>query len=85
MQDKIDEQLWELQKAVNRYKAIDPLSHMVLYAVSWYICSGKATRAFEEAFCEFDSENFTDLIKKCLNGDRSNDGIIKTCKRIFRM
>lgn len=83
MQDKIDNQLWELQRATNRYKGTDPLADWVLYAVSRHICSGKATRAFEKAFSEFNPDNFTDLIKKCLNGDKSDEGIIKTCKKTF--
>lgn len=83
MQDKIDKQLWELQRATNRYKSIDPLADWVLYAISRYICSGKATRAFEKAFTEFNTDNFTDLIKKCLNGDKSDEAIIKACKKVI--
>lgn len=83
MQDRIDNQLWELQRAANKYKGVDPLADWVLFAVSRHINSGKATRHFEKAFVEYDSANFTELIKKCLNGDKSDNGIINTCKKVF--
>ena len=81
--DKLDNQLWELQKATNRYKNTDPCADWVLFAVSRYINSGKATREFEKQFIKFPPEWFTMLIKTCLNEDRSDDGIIRTCKQIF--
>ena len=82
--DMIDDKLWELQKACNRYSEIDCLSKWVLYAIHGYIYSNKATRKFEEDFINYPVKKFEYLIKKCLNGDRSDDGIIKTAKRILR-
>lgn len=83
MQNLIDNNLWELQKAANSYKSIDPLADWVLFALSKYIYSEKSSRAFEKAFAEYNPADFPNLIKRCLNGDKSDDGIIKTCKRIF--
>ena len=82
-QNQIDNQLWELQKACNRYKEIDPLADWVLFAVSKYISTGRATRQFELDFVKFPIGKMETLIKKCLNGDKSDNGIIKTVKRII--
>ena len=76
-QNQIDNKLWELQKACNRYKEIDPLADWVLFAVDRY------TRQFEVDFVNYPTDKLESLIKKCLNGDRCNDGIIKTVKRII--
>lgn len=80
---EIDNKLLELQKACNVYKNTDCLADWVLFALSRYLLSNRATRQFEINFLNFPAENFETLIKKCLNGDRSDDGIIKTCKRVF--
>lgn len=82
-QNQIDDKLWELQKACNRYKQTDCLADWVLFAVSRYIYTGRATRQFESDFVNFPNESLEALIKKCLNGDKSNDGIIKTVKKII--
>jgi hypothetical protein len=42
--NQIEDKLWELQKACNRYNDIDYLASWVLYAVTRHIMSGKATR-----------------------------------------
>jgi hypothetical protein len=83
MQDKIENNLLRLQEATNNYKVINPLADWVLFAVSRYISSRKAPKDFERAFANFDSKKFGDLVKECLRGDKSDDGIIKTCKRIM--
>lgn len=80
---KIEDQLYELQKACNRYKSIDCLADWVLFAVQRYIVSNKATRQFEIDFVNFPVEKLEDLIKACLNGDRSDDGILRTCRKVF--
>ena len=80
----IDNKLYELQKACNRYSETDCLSKWVLYAIHRHIDTNRATKQFEEDFINYPAEKFEHLIKKCLNGDRSNDGIIKTAKRILR-
>lgn len=81
--DKIENQLWALQKACNRYKDIDPLANFVLFAVERYIMSNKAPRKFELDFINYPVTEFEYLIKTCLNGDRSSDGIIQTCRKVF--
>ena len=83
MQDKIENNLLRLQETTNNYKVINPLADWVLFAVSRYISSRKAPKDFERAFANFDSKKFGDLVKECLRGDKSDDGIIKTCKRIM--
>ena len=82
-QNQINDKLWELQKACNEYKETDPLSNMVLFAVTRYIFTGRATRKFEYDFVNFPNNKLEDLIKRCLNGDRSSDGIIKTIKHLI--
>ena len=76
---EIDDKLFELQKVCNRYN--DPLASWVLYAINRHIFTGRATRAFEKQFIAYPNEKLLDLVKKCLNGDKSDDGIIKTVKR----
>lgn len=80
-QNKIDDKLWELQKMCNKYKETDCLADFVLFAVSRWIITGRATRQFEMDFINYPVEKFEGLIKRCLNGDRSDDGIIRTVKR----
>lgn len=82
-QNQIDDKLYELQKACNRYKKHDCLADWVLFAISRYIITGRATRQFESDFINYPNDKLKSLVKKCLNGDRSDDGIIKTAKRIL--
>lgn len=79
----LDDKLFELQKACNRYAEVDPLAHWVLYAMTRHINTNRATRAFEQAFLRYPNTEFESMIRKCLNGDRSHDGIISTCKRVL--
>lgn len=81
--DELEDKLFELQKVCNRYNSIDCKSHWPLFALTRYIRTNRATRNFEKMFMEYPVENFEYLIKQCLNGDCSDDGIIQTCKRIF--
>lgn len=83
MQDKITEKLVNLKSAAEKYREKEPLSIWVFLALSRYISSGKASRIFEDAFTEYSEDNYLYLISRCLKGDKSDDGIIKTCKRIF--
>ena len=83
MQNRIDDQLWNLRLSVDKNKVNEPYSDWVLFAISRYIKSGKASRIFEKAFVEYDADRFVDLIHKCLKGDKSDEGIICTCKRVF--
>lgn len=81
--NQIDDKLWELQKACNEYQEVNCLSKLVLYAVADYINTDKAPRKFVIDFIAFPDSKFEDLIKSCLSGDRSANGIIKTCKKAF--
>ena len=84
MNHELDDKLWELQQACNRYKEIDPLADWVLFALNRHFATDRATAAFTKAFINFPAERFTELIRACLNGDKSDDGIMKTVKRIIR-
>lgn len=84
MSYELDEKLFELQVACNRYKVVDQLADWVLFAIASYIHTGRATAAFIRAFINFPADRFQELIRKCLNGDRSDIGIMKTAKRIIR-
>lgn len=78
----IDEQIYNLQKACNRSN--DPLANWVLFAISRYINTGRATTSFQNAFCALTDKQLDNLIVKCLNGDKSDDGIMKTVNKIIR-
>lgn len=78
MTTMIDNKLFNLQKVCNRYRATDPLADWVLFAVSRYIDTGRATRSFLQMFVAYPDEKLLDLVKYCLNGDRSDDGIIRS-------
>lgn len=80
---EIENQLWELQKACNRYKNTDGLADWVLFAVERHIISNKATRQFEFDFVSYPAAKFENLIKACLNEDRSDVGILQTCRKVF--
>lgn len=82
-QNQIENQLWELKKACIQYREINKIADWVLYAVERYIISGKASREFEADFVNYPAENFGDLIQTCLRGDKSDDGIIRSCKTIL--
>ena len=69
--------------ACSRYKETDSLADWVLFAVSRYINTGRATRQFEYDFVHYPVDKLETLIKICLNGDKSDDGIIKKVKRII--
>ena len=84
MNYKVDEKLFELQMACKRYSVTDPLADWVLFAISRYIDTGRATTAFLKAFLRFPNDRLQELIRKSLNGDRSDDGIMKTVKRVIR-
>lgn len=62
--NQIDDKLWELQKACNRYKEIDPLADWVLFAINRYISTGRATRQFEYDFVNYPTDKLETLIKK---------------------
>lgn len=82
-QNQIDNQLWELQKACNRYKETDPFADWVLWAITRYIRTGRASRQFEYDFTHYPIDSLETLIKKCLNSDKSDSGIIKTARRVM--
>ena len=82
-QNQIDDKLFELQKVCNRNKETDCLANFVLFAVNRHITTGRATRKFEYDFVNYPNDKLFELVRICLNGDRSDDGIIKTVKRII--
>lgn len=84
MNIELEDKLYELQRACNRYRETDPLADWVLYAVDRHISTGRATPAFIKAFIAFPNEQLPELIAESLNGDRSDNGIIAKVKRIIR-
>ena len=81
--NEIEDKLFELQKACNIYKEIDCLADWVLFAINRHIMTNRATKQFEYDFVSYPSNKLEYLIRQCLNGDKSNDGIIKTVKKII--
>ena len=54
---------------------------------NWQYINGyyrRITRKFEDDFVNYPDDKLLYLVKQCLNGDRSDDGIIKTAKMILR-
>ena len=82
-QSAIDAKLWELHSACVKHCATDRLAMLVLYAIADYINTDKAPRQFISDFASYPDSGFDDLIKRCLSGDRSANGIIKTCKKVL--
>ena len=81
--DKIEEQLWNLQRQCNVYKSTDCLADWVLFAVSRYINTGRATRQFELRFVAMSNDDLMEAIKYCLNYDKSDDSIIKSFNKFM--
>ena len=84
MQDLLSNQFVQLHQAAEEYKTINPFSIWVYGAINWYITTRRATKEFEQAFIKYNAKKFPQLIKKCLSGDVSDEGIVKTCKKIFK-
>jgi len=82
MNTELDDKLYELQKACRRHS--DPLADWVLFAISRHINTGRATPAFIRGFIAVSEKDFPDMITRCLNGDRSDNGIMKTAKKYIR-
>lgn len=78
-----EDKLFELQMACRR--SDDPLADWVLFAATRHIATGRATRAFLQAFDRYPKEDWPEMIKACLRGDRSDNGIIKTMRAKLRV
>ena len=82
-QNAIDAKLWELHSACVKHCEADRLAMLVLYAIADYINTDKAPRKFVADFIACPDSSLEDLIRCCLSGDRSANGIIKTCKKVL--
>ncbi len=83
MNIELEDKLYELEMACNRYSETDPLADWVMFAIDRYITTGRATPAFVKAFISFPQDRMQELIATCLNGDRSDAGIMKAAKKII--
>ena len=81
--NRIDDKLWALHDACVKYQEADRLARLVLLAITDYINADKAPLQFIIGFIEYPDSKLDHLIKACLNGDTSANGIIKTCKKAF--
>lgn len=82
---RIDAQYYELTKAVNRIKDDEPFAQWVLFAVARYIDTGRASGAFVEAFCTLEPFQLTEMIRRVLVGDKSDEAIIRKVKRYLNI
>lgn len=83
-QDALMRKLEKLKEACKRHKNINRLSDWVLFAMERHIIGNRATREFELAFLAYPDEELEQLVEKCLaQRDKSNDGIIRTCKKVM--
>ena len=78
----IDDKLYKLQQAARRHP--DPLAIWAVYALEYYIGSGRATAAFEKQFMSYPTAKYSDMITYCMNRDRSDSGIIKSIKKLIK-
>ena len=81
--EKIEYKMRELQIACEKYKETNRLADWVLNAIHRHIYTGRATNQFLYDFLNYPTYKFEILIKKCLNGDRSIEGITKTVKKVI--
>lgn len=82
MQNRLDDSLWLLWGACNDAKTKNPCSMWVLFAVSRYINTGRASRAFEKRFVSLSSDDMISMVRDILKGGRlSDDEIIKSVKK----
>ena len=81
--NRIDDKLWALNDACVKYQEVNHLAKLVLFAITDYINADKAPLQFIIGFIEYPDSKLDHLIKACLNGDTSANGIIKTCKKAF--
>ena len=82
-QNAIDDKLWALHSACVKYQGVNHLARLVLFAIADYINTDKAPRKFIADFVSYPDSRFEDLIRCCLSGDRSANGIIKSCQKVF--
>lgn len=82
-QNAIDDKLWALNDACVKYQEVNRLANLVLFAIADYINTDKAPRTFVADFVSYPDSSFDALIKCCLSGDRSANGIIKSCQKVF--
>ena len=81
--NRIDDKLWALHDACVKYQEADRLARLVLFAITDYINADKAPLQFIADFIEYPDSKLDYLIKACLNGETSANGIIKTCKKVL--
>ena len=84
MNYELEAKIFDLQIACNQYKVVNQLADWVLFAIKRYIYTGRASAAFVRAFLNFPTDCFHNLIQKCMDGDMSDDGIMKTTKQIIK-
>ena len=81
--NRIDDKLWALNDACVKYQEVDHLARLVLFAIADYINADKAPLQFISNFVDYPDSKLGYLIKACLNGETSANGIIKTCKKVL--
>lgn len=81
--NRIDDKLWAFRDACVKYQETDRLARLVLIAIADYINADKAPLQFIVNFIDYPDSEFDHLIKACLNGETSANGIIKTCKKVL--
>lgn len=77
MEDIVSDTLRELQRICKEHE--DQKAIWIFYAVNRYY--GRASSDFRIKFMQYPHEDFRKLIDKCLKGDLSDNGIIKTIER----
>lgn len=77
MEDIVGDTLRELKRACDEHE--DQKAIWIFYAVNRHY--GRASFDFRLKFMQYPQENFRKLIDKCLKGDLSDNGIIKTIER----
>ena len=85
MQNKIDNQMWELQKICHRHDADNDSyrGQWTLWAVARYIDTGRASLEWTKKFISLDESQLQKIVDKSVKGESSDDATIKRINKLL--
>ena len=84
MYSELDARLSDFLLACKRYSDVNRFAVWVYYAISRYICSGRASADFCRRFLSYPEENFDKLIDYALRCGGSDNDILRQLNRAFK-
>lgn len=82
--DKIDDKLWDLHEVCRENLYKNKFSNYVLFALSHYINTGRASVAFLKRFIALQKGDLLEMVNACLKGKATDDDIIKVAKKFVQ-